>query len=171
METVELSLTTELSEAVECGYRKWWLRKDSKFRVIKSVVIAVLVLAVFFHFTNQTSHLSLGFIFLIALYPILIWWQYGPGYKRVIKKALLNQIGPDKFPATIEVVFSENGIELTQFEIKQSVKWDKVVEIRPYKEYHEFFGPMFLLQIKQSKLLEIERVKSFFNASRASTGT
>ncbi|MCK4917987.1 MAG: hypothetical protein KAS51_07215 [Candidatus Omnitrophica bacterium] len=147
---MRIKYKTSIEEAIDCRIRLWWLRKSS----YKTVLMSFLLIPVTWFFMAYLSNYEIQrtifkSIVFTLLYGSYLIYSYGPGYRKKIKKMIIESLNGKPFPNEFECEINEEGInhKNTFYDIK--IHWPAIKEIRPYKQYIEIVGIGSLVQIKQ----------------------
>ncbi|MCK5493864.1 MAG: hypothetical protein KAJ14_12205 [Candidatus Omnitrophica bacterium] len=147
---MKIKYKTSIEEAIDCRIRLWWLRKSS----YKTVLMSFLLIPVTWFFMAYLSKYEIQrtifkSIVFTLIYGSYLLYSYGPGYRRNVKKMIIESLNGKPFPTEFECEINEEGIITKNIFHEIKIYWKSVMSIRPYKQYIEIVGIGSLVQIKQ----------------------
>ena len=162
-----ITYKTTMEEAIDCHVRLWWLSKSSSRQIVVNLLfIPVICIFLAYQSNYKLIETSLRCFLFIIIYGGYLVYAYGPGYRKKIRKRLLESLDGKPFPDEVEYKINEEGINTNNglYEIK--IKWKSINEIRPYKQYVEFVGMGSLIQIRNEYVPSIEEIIAIWKNNR-----
>ncbi|MCK5708761.1 MAG: hypothetical protein KAI43_14025 [Candidatus Aureabacteria bacterium] len=156
---MKIKYESTLDEAIDCQIRLWWLRKSSRKKVLRDLLLLPLTwffIAYLSEYRIKTTIIQS--VILTTIYVGYLLYAYGKGYRNKIRKFILESLDGKPFPDQFECEINEEGIitKNTLHEIK--LNWNSIKRIEHYKQYIEIVGTGTLVQIKKEYAPSIDEI-------------
>lgn len=151
-----------LDETVDCCIRTYWLKKDSKKKVLMNIFPILLIWVLYTYLKKDL----ISFTFMPTIFTICyvgyLYYVYTTGYRKKVKKSLLDSHNGKEIPNEAEFEINDVGI-LSKTELSEiKIPWSSIDSIEPYKHYIEFRYLGNLLWIEQELSPSINELKSLW---------
>lgn len=152
-----------LKDDIDAYVRLFWFKGS----LIINLIFCLALIPVCYYLID--SNLSIFVVFLVV-YCLWLFYAFGPGYRRRVKKFILDSLNGAPLPNSFELEINDNAIIARTDVSENKFHWRLIKAVRPYKHYIEFYGSNFLVRVEKKDIPSIEDLFTMWESAKKTYG-